>query len=95
VSTLALVFLSNLSIESRAEDRIVLRALVRAFEQDLRIQSALLVGGGVLVTAAADPRVRRYADGIEQRSTVAVRRFGVVPTLLVASALLFLLLVAV
>ena len=95
VGTLAAVFLSNLALETGAEERIVLRGLVAAFERDLKVQSAILGGVGALMVAAVDPRVRGYVHGLEQQSRAGLRAFGVVPSLLVASALLLFVLIAV
>jgi len=95
VVTLAAVFLSNLALETGAEERIVLRGLIGAFERDLKVQSAILGGVGALMVAAVDPRVRGYVHGVGQRSREGLRAFGVVPSLLVASALLLFVLIAV
>ena len=94
LGTLVAVLLSNLALETRAGERVVLRGLVTAFERELKVQSVILIGVGVLMTAVVDPRVRSHAQGLERQSRRGLQRFGAVPSLLVATALLVLVLIA-
>jgi len=93
VGTLAAVLLSNLEL-AIAEERIVVRELLTAFERDLKVQSAILVGVGAVMVAVVDPRVRGYFHRLEQQSGEGLRAFGGVPSLLVATAVLMFLLIA-
>lgn len=82
------VLASEMLVESNTPGRVLLHHLVDGFEQSLRRQSALLVVVGAVAAASTDLRVRGYAASARDRSSEAVQRVGVVPSLLAGSAVL-------
>lgn len=90
--TLLLVWGGNQVLESSAQERTVLRAIVDSLESNLKLQSLALTVLGVCLIAAFDRRVLRGLDTGWNRGAAAVERFGVSRAALIATGALVVVL---
>ena len=76
--TIIVLFLSNLLLQSQAEQRTVARELVRGLEANLRWQSMGLAVLGLCIALLGNLRVRGWLARSETQTAAAVESFGVV-----------------
>jgi hypothetical protein len=94
VVTLAAIFIGNQALRAAAEERLLLRELVRSFESNLRLQALLLVVLGGAILAATDPRMRGHLENANESIRTAISRIGTGPAVLMAAGAIVLLLLA-
>jgi hypothetical protein len=93
--TLLLVWGGNRVLESSAEERTVISAIVDALETNLKLQSLALIVLGVSLICAFDRRILRGLDVAWDRGAGAVERFGTQRAALIAAGVLVVLLLLV
>jgi hypothetical protein len=91
--TLLILFISNRVLEGAAEERIVLRELVRALEVNLRYQSVALAVLGACFVLLADDRFRRRIDALDTRAAALLSRVDASVAVPVAAVALVILLI--
>jgi hypothetical protein len=84
--TLLIIFATNQLLESLAEELVVTRALIRALEENLRLQSILLLVLGACVFVIGNARLQTRLRAFEDGAAGRVKVFGTVEVLLIAAA---------